>query len=214
MPRRYQKRTRKPQRKNQVSRLKKDIRYLKSINCPEYKKHTQSLDFTFDNAGNMISLSNIGAGDTNATRDGNAIINKYFNLKFSIFAHGSSSNTQCRILVFQWRSPEGSDPSVADVLNSASIYAPYNPNNSGRRKTGLFTVHIDKLINLARDDNKSTFLFKRNMKLGNCNVTKFLGEGTTDANAGPNSWYMLALSDEATNAPTLEGVWRLTYLDN
>ena len=91
-----------------IRKLYRDIMYLKGLINVEYKKHDITMGTDITNSGTIQSLSRVPQGDTNDARDGNSILAKYIQLKFSLVAHASADHTVVRCILFKYINSDGS----------------------------------------------------------------------------------------------------------
>lgn len=128
-------------------------------------------------------------------------------MKGKIVTNASASNTQIRIMVFRDNMvvPDLA-PAVTEVLKTAEIQSFRQIDTiPGSR----FTVFYDRVFSL--DDAKSdSTLFSFNKKYGG--HIKWYSNGASDQNKA--TLYVLILSNQPLNTPTITGEFRLRYVDN
>lgn len=188
----------------------KGVKYLKSIVNVEFKKHDSQATNTPSTSGVISSLAAIAQGDTDQTRSGNSILAKSLYLQYTIKQHASASETFCRLVVFMDKQQiSDTAPSIGDILDStfSSQYwlAPLN-NEFG---VGRFKVLADRRFAFS-GNGKEAHIGKLYLKLKN----HIRYNGSTVSDIQKNGIYLLWVSSEATNTPSVEHVARLTFTDN
>lgn len=181
------------------------VRYLKGlVNSELFKYEINDTGNSIDASGTIINLNEIAQGDGDAGRTGNSILAKSLYLNFDFSKHNLATNTYLRMLLFiDKQQISDTYPSVTDVLDTASVLAPLNNATVGR-----FTILRDMRVVL--NDNRPGIFFKIYKKL--FNHIRFNGGLATDTQKG--GVYLLFISNEATNAPTVSFRGRLCYHDN
>lgn len=169
----------------------------------EYKYHAVSSSLNPALAGAVLSLSRIAQGDTEQTRDGNNCKAKSLWAKWTMYKHASATATFVRMIWFiDTQNISGSAPSVTDVLQSADVNEFKNHNNRKR-----FVFMKDIVIDLGdKTTHNGEWYKKMSMQL--------TFDGSADTDTVDKSLYLLYLSNEATNTPTLLIKHRLRFVDN
>jgi hypothetical protein len=160
-----------------------------------------------DTTGTLQKLSTIPQGDTDSTRDGDQA--EVFGVDIiATFANATSTDLTNvgRLIIFRWEQDDSSaaPASVADILQTASVYAPYNRDNLRARK---FIVLMDELFSTSLNGysiEKFQEKLKVNFKL------KFQGS----ANTGNSMVYAVMISDSgAIPNPTFSYQVRVWFTD-
>lgn len=210
--------------------LYKDVMYLKSLINSEPKSFIASSSSTIGYAGNMLSLCNIPSGDGESNRDGNRILPRFLNVKFSVQRTVTGTPTYghstVRYVIFRWwgESPNaaGVAPTPAEILtNNGTTFAPFGMLNSeitGPRgdRNRRIEVHRTGLITLD-SVSKTSFDEDINITLNGGNAPKEHIEFYSSSTAPPTSggFFVLFVSDNAVAgdcAYTL--LSRVTFYDN
>lgn len=220
MPRRYRKkirrRTAKPWYARRYSpeqlaaKAWQGVKYLKTLVNVEFKKHDSQASNTPSTSGVVTTLAAIAQGDTDQTRSGNSILAKSLYLQYTMKQHASASETFVRMVIFRdLQQISDTAPSIGDILDStfSSQYwlAPLN-NEFG---VGRFQVLADRRFSFSGNGNEC--------RIGKLYIPlKFhiRYNGSTVSDIQKNGLYMIMVSSEATNTPTVEHVARLTFVDN
>lgn len=158
---------------------------------------------------------NILQGDGGTTRDGDQIKAKSIYLQFNTEKHASSTGTEMRIIVGIDFRPEGAPPAVTDVLNSASVLSAMNLDHRRR-----FKILKDWRVILSSTGPVGTKVTRKwYIPLGRKRGRRRMGlkmgyaGSTTDEPQNINI-FILAISDEATNTPSLSMISRVRFIDN
>lgn len=158
--------------------------------------------------GVVTPLTLIAQGATDQSRNGNSILSKRLDGKMAITVNSSATATLCRVmLVLDKDDGQGTAPTVAQILDTASVFAPNNLDNSDR-----FVKLFDETYNVDIDGPKIRY-FEINKDLSDLHI-KYDGANATQANATYNHIYLVTLSTEATNTPLVSGVIRYKFFDN
>ncbi len=155
------------------------------------------------NAGEVQQITFIAQGNTVVTRVGKSVTVKQLNLGFYITKHATPNVTALRILVFIDSQQEiDAKSSVTAVLDTASVLSPLN-----RFRIKRYKILFDRLY--ALETNHESFLVRKSIKLDFAMI--FNGAASTDLDK--NGLFMLAISDEATNKPTVVMYHRTYFTD-
>lgn len=162
---------------------------------------------SISNTGGLYSLSVMAQGDTQETRQGQKILAKDLLLRGSLQVNASATSTRVRMIIGVDKMGNGAYPTTTDILDSASVYAPLDIDDS----QGRFVILYDRLYNLETD-GKDSVAFKIYKKL-DFHIA-FKGTTATEADIGKNYIWILFLTDEAVNTPTVSYIARMKYYDN
>lgn len=184
----------------------KDIWYLKGLVNSEMLKYDISTTSTAVNSsGTIIPLSGIAQGDGDSARTGNSILIRKMLLRMQFYQNAAAANTTFKVLLFMDKQQIGDTaPAVTDVLDSASTLSPLNSNTVGR-----FNVLGSWLFHTSTD--RDTVVEKNFFKDLRTHI-RYNGNLGTDIQK--NGIYLLMISDQGTNIPTVYYNWRLSYHDN
>lgn len=208
--RRYRSRRykRKPITYGQIgSKIWRDVRWLKSVINVE-KKY---LDITFNNTisetENFQLLNGMQTGDTSSTREGQSIKCVVSFCRFYMTMNSSATTTQIRIMIFIDTQPNATTATSAELLASTTnILSPLTIGYGSR-----FKILCDKIFRL--DTNKLNLEYKMYKKLGFHTKYNSSNNGTI-ADITKNAFYIMMVSDQATNTPTVSFWHRLRFIDN
>lgn len=187
--------------------LANSISDIRSMINVETHKHDVEGSFTPTNAGYVQSLGSIAVGDTDTTRTGNSILIKSLFHRHAYQVHPSATATFIReLLVIDTQQISDTTISVTDVLDSASFLAPLNSQTAGR-----FKVLHDKVIQLSQEKPTS---FAKKFKSWKKRGHHIRYNGTAGSDFQKGNIYLIHISNEATNAPTVWSYNRLSFYDN
>lgn len=172
----------------------------------EKKKHTIQYSTTPSTSGSLQAASQIAQGDSEIQRDGNSVKATLFSLNYTLTQHASATATFARVMMIRDNQQiADTTPAVIDVLQSPSdINSFLNPSTVGR-----FTIFYDQIHALSSNGNHTV---SKRVNIPMQSHIRFNGSASTDVQKG--GLYILQLSSEATNAPTLNGTLRVAYVDN
>lgn len=178
-----------------------------SVLNSELKHYDETNAPTPDTAtGSVVSIvRGMAQGDTNNTFQGNSILLKSIQCRGSIVKNATATTTRVRYMLVRDSRPQSSVPAITDILSAASILGNMNIDDQIQR----FRVLYDRtyvVSNVAGCPPNITF----NYYVKQSHHIKF------NDSAVPvlNDYLLLAISDEATNTPTVTTASRLRYYDN
>lgn len=190
----------------------KGVKFLKSILNVERKTlDTSGTGVTVSDSGSVVWLSTVTTGTAYNQRTGSVVKAVQLSMRGNIVFNSSASATQFRCIVFYNKGlNQGATPAVTDILQNttgnAGPISPYNVDN-----VGDFKVLSDKVY-LLDDVNNRQKNFSMFARLGHHLRWDTSGDAIADTEQG--HIFMLLVSDEATNTPTLSYTARLRFIDN
>lgn len=162
---------------------------------------------TVDSIGVVTSISNIGQGDTDVTRDGDQVYLRSIELTWNAIV--ADTYNFLRLIIFQWM--PASTPTVSDILIPATgnpeqnYQMPYN--HDGRFN---FRILYDRTLQVSQDTYQSRQVTKKYILKGFRHRIQYQA-GTTDGN---NKIYLLKISDStAASHPTMMNVTKINFGD-
>ena len=181
---------------------------LKGIINSELKRYDVAGQLNPSNAGSIFILNDIAAGDDVNNRTGNSILAKYLTFNYTVSALAAATTTNLRILIVVDTENIGANPTISQILQNTlitgSLTAPINSDNTAR-----FTVLMDRHHSFTNTGQLT--IQRKNYKKLDFHI-RFTG--TLSSNFQKNSIYVLAVSDQTTNTPTLDYNSRIAYYDN
>jgi len=167
-----------------------------------------------DQNGSLAALTQLAQGTTMNTRVGNSIRVQRLSIMGRVAVNSSvTSFSMVRVLVFRDMEGQGTAPAMSDVLESVgSTSAPRQPYDWLNRKR--FSIVADWYFPVTVNSGGSTSV--REFTLDEPFTKHVLYRGTSAAAAsdGEGTIYIGAVSDEATNTPTVAFTSRITYTDD
>lgn len=195
---------RSPNVRNLALTAYKGVKYIRSLVNSEVYKYDISNQLTFNTTPGVVHLTGIAQGDTLATRTGNSILCKGVYLRLLFSKHASATFTQIRVvLVRDNQQISDTSPSYTDVFDASSTFGRVNPNTAGR-----FSILYDKMIVLSSQRDFSQQVIYRKM------LKHIKYNGTADTDIQKGGLYLMYLTNEATNVPSLTYTSRVYYHDN
>ena len=185
--------------------LRSTVNFMKGMINAEIKRFDTTASVTPTATPGIVLLSDIAAGDDVGNRDGNSILAKYNTGTVQMSIAAASTLVEGRVLFFIDTQNNGSAPAAADILEApTNVLSPLNRDNTQR-----FTILNDIHITLSNTGDKiSTQKYYK--KLG----FHMRYTGTSTGTNNKNSLYVLYMSTDNTNPPTINIYNRLAYYDN
>lgn len=191
-----------------ASRALRGVNYIRGLVNSEMFKYDTTASLAVTTSGNMDLINDMAQGDGDNTRTGNSIYIRQVDIRGELVMDTDATSTTVRLmLVCDTQQIGDTAPGVGDVLDSAlntfSVYRPLNSDTVGR-----FNVLYARNYILNPQRPSCLFRIFRKMRLH----TRFNGIAATDIQR--NGLYLLAISNEATNAPAVVYTCRVSYHDN
>lgn len=181
------------------------------INCEKHYKDLEvSSGTTISWSGTTIHCTGVSQGDDVDGRQGNSILGRSLWIQLLFNANATSTSSYIRMIVYRDKMNQGATPLATEVLTPAlvsSANAPLAPLNVDQ--TSRFQIMYDKRFIVSSDSKDMVKVAKY---LNFQNHVKFTGTAGTDE--FQNHLYILLISNEQTNTPTVGGVIRFGYYDN
>lgn len=191
-----------------ASKAMSGVRYLKNLINVEFKTIDATSSATYGTTPVIAPLNAVAIGDDYNNRDGRQIRLKSCALRMDFLANAAATtDTQIRCVLVLAKSPEGVAPTFTDVFDTANLYSQRNLTN---RKE--FVIMFDKIITLSPDSVDKKF-FKYYKKL---NFKTIFNSTSTATVAGieSNGLFLMFLSSDNTNQPTINYTHRCRFIDN
>lgn len=181
------------------------LNYIKGLVNSEMLHHNQNASISISNTGTVVHLTNITQGDGSAQRTGNSILLRTVFGRISACIHASATDTFIRCILFKDKQQVGDTlPLVTQVLRTNSYLAALNSNQAGR-----FIILKDFMLKLNSANNTNSF--RKILRKLHQHVRY---NGTANTDIQKSGVYILFISNEATNTPTLDYDLRVSYHDN
>lgn len=188
-------------------------KWIKGLINVEKKFYDFSQSATQSATATVLNLSNIGEGNDYNQRDGNSILVQSIQGRFILQMHPSATQTLFRCIIFRDNDQRGTDPTVADLLESTSNPL-YFTSPLLHYVSRRFTIFHDWsfVLDSAKATTKEWKYFKR-FTHGQYHI-KYSSTTGADASNWEGALYMMIFSSENTNQPTFTVYHRMRYTDN
>lgn len=167
----------------------------------EYKHCDVNVSQAPDNAGGLTHVTQIAQGDDYDNREGRQVRARSFAVRGDVEMNGSATFSQIRVLWFIWK--DDTAPTVTDVLDAANVNAFLNLDKSDK-----YRILRDRYFTVNSDTPQKTFKFFTRLR----HKIKFDGTASSDYEHG--SMWILYISDESVNTPTVTFRHRTRFVDN
>ncbi len=167
------------------------------------------------------NLSNVAQGADYYQRTGDSVRPLYLDLRFTVLSNAATQHNSLRIMIVQDKENQGTDPTMGLVLQGVTDPLVALPNALYQQR---FKYLFDDVIELNNDTSlaSSGTSTTYNVKRSNVQQHRFklsghiLYDDTAGADASnlEGALFLMAVSRDATNGPTLAYTTRLTFTDN
>jgi len=183
----------------------RDIWYLKGLVNSEML-HNQGIGATpVPSTGTITLLNGMAQNDTSSGRTGNSILMRNCFMRLVFTQNTAAVTTIYRVmLVLDKQQITDSNPLMSDILESLNPLAPLATASTGRftiMKNWFFTTDDTKAQTKIIDYYKD-FRFH----------TKYNGPANSDIQK--NGLYLVFISDQPVNPPSMSYSWKVGYHDN
>ena len=175
----------------------------------EYKVHDEASSDTPDTTPTIIGLSLIEEGDDNDNRNGRQIKGVSFQMQGSIKIDSSAPDSIVRMIIIQDKHQDGVLPSSSDI-HTGGITVSSLPSDENRKR--FVTLYDKRTVVSNSGMGKKIYKYYKKWKPGK--KIHYKGIAASQASQGNNNLYLIIVSDEATNTPTVIYKTRLKYIDN
>ncbi len=188
--------------------LRGDISLLRSYINTEDKYKDVTSTSTPSNAATLVLLNGLNLGTTATTRTGQSVKSADLQMNITFLMNSAAGDTFIRFMIFRDEQPNAAAPAGNDVLVDSTNLRSLRTVSYNTR----FMVLHDEFISLAQDGqgNLAKSVFKN---LGFHQLFNTADNGTV-ADITKNSLYVLLISNEATNTPTVTFYSRYSFVDN
>lgn len=188
----------------------KGVRYIRGLVNSErfHKDFNYGAGTNVPNTGIVTNITGITQGDSDIGRTGNSILLRdiTYRFKFEINPSVASNTTILLMLVRDNQQISDTNPGITDVLTTSTCESLLALGTLGR-----FSVLSRKLYTLTpATGGKPCVEVKGYMNLQK--HVRYNGAASTDIQK--NGHYLMMLSSETSNYPTLVGTIRISYHDN
>lgn len=190
-----------------VRKVARSVRFLKSVVNTERKFiDTGVLSSGVNNTGTVVYFSGVAQGTDQQTRIGNSIKAMQVYVRGSMVMSASATTTIVRMILIRDNNNQGTTPLVGDILATADVNAQLSQFNGKR-----FTILADRCYNLDIN-NRRVISYTIFRKLGF--HIKYGGSSAAPSQQRDNGLFMLIISNEPTNLPSVTYNSRTRFIDN
>lgn len=188
--------------KNRVKKLEKKVKSIE-------KKYRPTIGTTaLTTAGTLVPLSNMAQGDQAINREGIKITLDQLYGKFLLTGNTikDTGPSVVRLIILYDKEMHGTYPTTLNILETANVLSQFNHVNRQR-----FRIIYDHVMTVGNDVDAYgyTHVWKYRSKLKG--EVSYLGTSDTEGSQGANNIYMLVLTNEATNPPSIAYNLMLRY---
>jgi len=184
----------------------KGVKYLKGlVNAELHKTDSTAASFPITTGGVVVQqLNQVAIGDSSSTRTGNSIFVRRFDMRGTVTINGAAVASVVRMILFvDNQQIDDTVPTVAQLLQTASVNSPLNANTVGR-----FTIWKDFKFTLSAVRNPiRPFRILHNCK----HHIRFNGAAASDYQKG--CVWIVMITDDANN-PSCVFENRTSFYDN
>ena len=174
----------------------------KAFRSEELKEANYSLTaYAINSTGILLPIVQITRGTTNNEYIGNRILPTSVQWRFKLNQSVAAVSTQVRVMIVQWTSLIPATTAVTNVLATASLVS-FKSDDFRYNSRVLY----DKVYSL-NTDRPETFT------KGKLKLKDYMSFNETLNNPTRNGLYLLLLSDEAVNTPSLDFTSKVFYRD-
>lgn len=175
------------------------------LNVEEKTYDTNQLNLSVSTTPHVALINDIDQGDGDNDRNGNQIKARQVYIKSELKRNTSASHNNVRVILLKDTEPTSTLPSATDLFDGATTYHVIAKKRYDNRKRFQF-LH-DRVYELGE---KNTQVFEIFERMG-LELNYSDGTGTNVTNC---ALYLVIISNDATNPPTVSYTCRLTYVDN
>lgn len=155
----------------------------------------------------VTHLTPIAQGTTHNQRVGLKVTANYLQMRFTCRGNATAIQQSMRIVIVADMQNEGAAPAWTDIFQSASYLS---PRQLISQPANRWKVLMDKTVSMDTNGATGVVNFNKFIKLKH--IIKYSGTNSTDESDG-NIW-ILSISDQATNTPTLQYYSRFRFTDD
>jgi hypothetical protein len=184
----------------------------KLINIETKFLDTVQTSTNINTTGGAIVISEIAQGLTSQTRVGDSLKIQHIEVRGRVNVNPAAANSLLRVLVLRDLDGAGTPPATSDVLElTGAVSAPLSPYKF--RNLQRFSILYDEVFHMQGTVQGTAgipFVFSS----AHAGHILYLGTSAAAASDGKGTLYVLAVSDEATNTPSLAFYSRILFTDD
>lgn len=181
----------------------------KLINIEEKVLEAALTSTSFDTTGFVTPVSQLVQGLDYTNRVGDSIRMQRIVFNYRVVKNSSATSSVVRIMLIRDLDCAGATPSTSDILQTVGgAGAPLTfPDYLNRNR---FSILHDRLEIVSTSD----LAFTGTLDMPHQGHILYLGTAANAASQGKGSMFVVAVSDEATNTPTLAFQTRIVFTDD
>lgn len=188
-------------------RIARDVAWLKSMVNIERKYADYTFSAAITSTENFQLINGLTTGTSASTRNGQSVKLASVFVRMYITQAAAATTTQVRIFLLRDKQANAAIATSGGLLaDNTNILSPLNISNGKR-----FKVYWDKLYRL--DTNKLNLEVKKYKRL-RFHIEYNTGTAGTIADITTNSLYLMMVSDQDINSPTVQFWARIRFIDN
>lgn len=187
----------------------KGVNFMKNLINTETKYiDLQPISGVVTTTSSQAPVTAVAQGLTDITRIGNSLLCKYLMCRYLLTVNATATRNTVRLIVFiDKNNAQGTAPTAADLLQGGVILGPINVNNTDR-----FAILKDEMFDLYTS-GQAQVSGKWYFNLNRLHI-KFDGTDAAQASLAENHIYVMAISVDASNGPTVIVTSRVGFYDN
>lgn len=197
--------------KKKYTSNKYNSKQIQPVSKMEFKKAYLTPSVACDTTGTLTLLNGLTRGDDEGDRDGRRTCIKSLNMKGISSVTASTGTDQFhRIMLVRMLRPNGTAPSITDILQANTVYSLRN-----RQKIGDFQVLYDRTLQLNASSESGSQKFIKYYKRMTMEVQYNAGNAGTIADIEKNALYLLTIGSNAsgTSAGTFQANIQIDWLE-
>lgn len=181
----------------------------KLINIEEKALDVSQSSFAFDTTGTVVPVSQIIQGLDYNNRVGDSLKMQSILFNYRVFRAVGATTSVVRVLLVRDLDCQGALPTTANILqNVGSAQAPTTPINWLNRKR--FAILYDNLTAVTTTD----IGFTDSIRMAHEGHILYLGTAANAASMGKGSLFVVVVSDETSNTPSIAFQTRIVFTDD
>jgi len=190
-----------------LDKMTGDVTRLMGLLNTEFKQKDVTASGTVDNVADIILLNGLAKGDDFDTRDGRVVRVKSIQVALLYELSASATFTQLRIMVVLDKQPNEVTMVILDLLDSSALQSFRNLDNRKR-----FVILRNEVVNMSISGAQGGYW--EYYKKFNLKTVYDDSDAGTIVDISTNAIYLVLLSNEPTNLPTVVRSTRVRYIDN
>lgn len=188
------------------------VQYIRSQLNVEWKTHdVENASTTVSTTATLANIALPAEGLDYNQRTGRSVLSKSIYLHLRVTQNGGASQTAFRcILLIDYRN-DGAVPAFADIYDISATPGYLAVRTIDSENARRYGILYDRIIDLdtAKERAVSFEIYKRLR-----HHQRFIGTGSAAVDQGNGAIYIIFVSNEATNTPTVTYTSRYRFIDN